>query len=119
MSDDPFMRENTTSTLQDDGQQDWGGQPHHNQGQPQYGGQTRPSNHSWPAVRAVNMEDPRVNCPDGMDGSNLEDGAGDRGFDPNDYEGVGDSPSPSTTASLLPPHVKAAHIAYHYEQQEQ
>ena len=65
------------------------------------------------------MEDPRVNCPDGMDGSNLEDRVGDRGFDPNDYEGVGDSPSPSTTASLLPPHVKAAHIAYHYEQQEQ
>ena len=39
------------------------------------------------------------------------------GFDPNDYEGV-DSPSP-TTASLLLPHIKAAHIAYHYEQQEQ
>ena len=79
----------------------------------------QPSNHSWLAVRAFNMEDPRVNSPDGMDGSNLEDGAGDRGFDPNDYEGAGDSPSPSTTASLLPPHVKAAHIAYHYEQQEQ
>ena len=43
---------------------------------------------------------------------------GDGGFDPNDYEGA-DSPSPSTTASLLPPHVKVAHIAYHYEQQEQ
>ena len=42
------------------------------------------------------------------------------GFDPNDYEGVEElSPLPSTTASLLPPHVKAAHIAYHYEQQEQ
>ena len=50
MSDDPFVRENATSTMQDDGQQDRGGQPHHNQGQPQYGGQTRPSNHSWPAV---------------------------------------------------------------------
>ena len=36
---------------------------------------------------------------------------------PNDYEGA-DSPS-STTASLLPPHVKAARIVYHYEQQEQ
>ena len=35
----------------------------------------------------------------------------------NDYEGA-DSPS-STTASLLPPHIKAACIAYHYEQQEQ
>ena len=50
MSDDPFMRENATSTMQDDGQQDWGGQPHHNQGWPQYRGQTRPSNHSWLAV---------------------------------------------------------------------
>ena len=80
----------------------------------------QPSNHSWPAVRVVNMEDPRVNSPDGMDGSSLEDGAGDGGFDPNDYEGVEElSPLPSTTASLLPPHVKAAHIAYHYEQQEQ
>ena len=42
----------------------------------------------------------------------------DTGFDPNDYESV-DSPLPSTTASLLPPHVKAACIAYHCEQQEQ
>ena len=66
------------------------------------------------------MEDHRVDCPDGMDGGNLEDGAGDMGFDPNDYEGVEElSPLPSTTASLLPPHVKAAHIAYHNEQQEQ
>ena len=62
------------------------------------------------------MEDHRVNCPDGMDGSNLEDGVGDGGFDPNDYEGVEElSPSPSATTSLLPLHVKAAHIAYHYE----
>ena len=118
MSDDPFVRENTTSTPWDDGQWDWGGQPHCNQGQPQYGGQTRPSNQSWLAVRAVNMEDPRGNSPDDMDGSNLEDGAGDGGFDLNDYEDVGDSPLPSTTASLLPPHIKAACI-YHYEQQEQ
>ena len=65
------------------------------------------------------MEDPRVDCPDGMDGSNLEDGAGDGGFDLNDYECAGHSPLPSATASLLPPHVKAAHIAHHYEQQEQ
>ena len=36
---------------------------------------------------------------------------------PNDYEGA--DPTSSTTTSLLPPHVKAAHIAYHYEQQEQ
>ena len=80
----------------------------------------QPSNHSWPAVRVANVEDHRVDCPDGMDGSNLEDGVGDMGFDLNDYEGVEElSPLPSTTASLLPPHVKAAHIAYHYEQQEQ
>ena len=32
MSDDLFVRENTTSTPQDDGQWDWGGQPCHNQG---------------------------------------------------------------------------------------
>ena len=39
-------------------------------------------------------------------------------FDLNDYEGE-DSPSSSTTTSLLPLHVKAACIVYHYEQQEQ
>ena len=64
------------------------------------------------------MEDPRGDSPNGVDDSHLEDGAGDGGFDLNDYEGV-DSPLPSTTASLLPPHIKVAHIAYHYEQQEQ
>ena len=54
------------------------------------------------------------------DSGDLEDGVGDVGFDPNDYEGMEElSPLPSTTPSLLPPHVKAAHIAYHYEQQEQ
>ena len=47
------------------------------------------------------MEDPRVNCPDGMDGSNLEDGVGDRGFDPNDYEGV-EEPSPITLDHCFP-----------------
>ena len=118
MSDDPFVRENATPIPQDDGQWDQGGPPHRNQGQPQYGGQTRPSSQSWPAVRAVNLEDPRGNSPDHADDSNLEDRAGDGGFDPNDYEGM-DSPSPSTTASLLPLHIKAACIAYHYEQQEQ
>ena len=41
MSDDPFIRENATPTLQDDGQWDQGGQPCSNQGQPQYGGQMR------------------------------------------------------------------------------
>ena len=68
----------------------------------------------------VNIEDHRVNCPDGMDGGDLDDGVGDVGFDLNHYEGMEElSPLPSATASLLPPHVKAAHIAYHYEQQEQ
>ena len=55
----------------------WGGQPQCNQGHPQYSNQTQPSNHSWPAVRVVNMEDHRVNCPDGLDGGDLEDGVGD------------------------------------------
>ena len=118
MSNDPFMKENATSTLWDDRQQDQGRQPHCNQGWPQYGGQMRPSNQSWPAVRAVNLEDPWGDSPDCVDDSNLEDGAGDGGFDLNDYE-CADSPLPSSTASLLPPHIKAACIAYHYEQQEQ
>ena len=66
------------------------------------------------------MEDHRVNCPDGTNNGNLEEGAGDLDFDPNDYEGVEELSSlPSATASLLPPHVKAAQIACHYEQQEQ
>ena len=117
MSDDPFIRENTTPTLRDDGQWDWGRQPHCNQARPQYRGQMRSSNQNWPAVRAMNLEDLRGDSPDHADDSNLGDGADDGGFDPNDYEGV-DPPS-STTASLLPPHIKAAHIAYHYEQQEQ
>ena len=118
MPDDPFMRENATPMSQDDGQQDWGRQPHHNQGWPQYRGQMRPSNQSWPTVRAVNLEDPRGDSPDHVDDSNLEDGAGDGGFDLNDCEGA-DSPLFSTTTSLLPPHIKAACIAYNYEQQEQ
>ena len=58
------------------------------------------------------MEDPRGDSPNGMDGGNLEDGVGDRGFDPNNYEGVGDSPSPSTTASLLPPHMSRQPILH-------
>ena len=69
-------------------------------------------------MTAVNLEDPRGDSPDCVADSNLEGGAGDGGFDLNDYEGV-DSPSPSATASLLPLHVKAARIVYHYEQQEQ
>ena len=66
------------------------------------------------------MEDHRVDCHNGTDNGNLEEGVGDMGFDLNDYEGMKELPSlPSTTASLLPPHVKAAWIMYHYEQQEQ
>ena len=67
----------------------------------------RASNQNWPTVRAMNLEDLRGDGPDQLDNSNLGGGADDGGFDPNDYEGV-DSPS-STTASLLPLHVKAAH----------
>ena len=68
----------------------------------------------------VNVEDHRVDCHDGTDSSDLDDRVGDVGFDLNDYEGVEEPSSlPSTTASLLPSHVKAAHIVYHYEQQEQ
>ena len=76
----------------------------------------RSSNQNWPAVRAINLEDLRGDSPDHADDSNLEDGAVDGGFDPNNYEGA-DSPLP-TTASLLPPHIKAACIAYHYEQEQ-
>ena len=65
----------------------------------------------------MNLEDHRGDGPDVVDDSNLRYGLDDGGFDPNDYEGM-DSPS-SATASLLPLHVKAACIAYHYEQQEQ
>ena len=120
MSDDPFVRENTVSTLHEMmGTRIEVDNPDitrvtHNTGVKQS------SNHSWPAVRVVNMEDHRVDCPDAMNDGDLDDGVGDVGFDPNDYEGVEElSPLPSATASLLPPHVKAAWIVYHYEQQEQ
>ena len=116
-SDDPFIRDNATPTSWDDRQRDWGGQPHCNQIRPQYGGPMRTSNQSWPAVRAVNLGDPGDDGADEADDGNLEEGADDAGFDPSNYEGA-DS-TPSTTASLLPLHVKAAHIVYHYEQQEQ
>ena len=101
-SDDPFVHENVTPTPQDDGQRDWGGQPHRNQTHPQYRGQARTSNQNWPTVRAMNLEDLRGNGADEADDGNLGDGADDGGFDPNDYEGA-DSTS-STTASLLPLH---------------
>ena len=77
----------------------------------------RASNQNWPAVRAMNLEDLRGDGADQVDDGNLGYGTDDGGFDPNDYEGM-DSMS-STAASLLPWHVKAACIAYHYEQQEQ
>ena len=116
-SDDPFVCDNATPASQDNGQWDQGGQPHCNQTCPQYGGQTRTSNQSWPAVRAVNLGDSGGDGADEADDGNLGEEADDAGFDPSNYEGM-DS-TPSTTASLLPPHIKAAHIAYHYEQQEQ
>ena len=116
-SDDPFVHDNVTPTLRDDGQWDWGGQPHCNQTHPQYGGQTRTSNQSWPAVRAVNLGDSGGDGADEADDGNLGEEADIAGFDPSNYEGA-DS-TPSTTTSLLPLHVKAACIAYHYEQQEQ
>ena len=81
---------------------------------PQYGGQMRTSNQNWPTVRAVNLEDPGGNGADEADDGNLGEGVDDAGFDPSNYEGM-DS-TPSTTTSLLPPHIKAACIAYHYEQ---
>ena len=116
-SDDPFIHDNVTPTSRDDGQWDRGGQPRHNQTRPQYGGQMRTSNQSWPAVRAVNLGDSGGDGADEADDGNLGEEADDAGFDPSNYEGT-DS-TPSTTASLLPLHIKAACIAYHYEQQEQ
>ena len=77
-------------------------------------------NHSWPATRAVNVEDYRAeDYHDGTGNCNLEDGEEDTGFNPNDYEGVEELSSLPPTTSLLPPHVKAAWIVNHYEQQEQ
>ena len=53
------------------------------------------------------MEDHRVNCPDGTYNGDLEEGAGDLGFDLNDYEGTEELSSlPSTTTSLLPAMLK-------------
>ena len=121
MSNDPFVWDNAAPISWVDGHQDWDGQPQCNQGHPQYRSYMHPINHSWPAVRAVNVEDHRAeDYHNGTDNCNLEEGAGDMGFDPNDYEGAEELPSlPSTTASLLPPHVKAAWIMYHCEKQEQ
>ena len=62
-SNDPFVRENATPTLQDDGQWDRGRQPCCNQACPQYGGQMRSSNQNWPTVRAINLEDLGGNSP--------------------------------------------------------
>ena len=107
-SDDPFVHDNVTPTLQDNGQRDWGGQPRRNQTCPQYGGQMRTSNQSWPAVRAVNLGDSGGDGADEADDGNLGEEADDAGFDPSNYEGT-DS-TPSTTTSLLPLHIKAAHI---------
>ena len=107
-SDDPFIRDNATPTSRDDGQRDRGGQPHRNQTRPQYGGQMRTSNQSWPTVRAINLEDPRGDGADEADDGNLEDGADDGGFDPSNYEGTDSAPihyrSPAPTAHQGSPH---------------
>ena len=93
MSDDPFVQDNTVSTLWDDGHWDWDGQPQCNQGHPQYRSYTHPMNHSWLATRAVNVEDHRAeDYHGGTDDCDLEDGEEDMGFDPNDYEGVESCP---------------------------
>ena len=119
LSNDPFIRDNTVPTSQDDGHWDHNGPPWHNQGHPQYGGYVHPANNSWPTARAVNVEEPRVkDYHDGVDNRELERDGGNMGFDPSNYEGI-ELPSVASTSSLLPPHVKAAQIAYHYEQQEQ
>ena len=72
------------------------------------------------AVRAINMEEPRIeDYHDGVDSCELDGGGGDMGLNPSDYEGIEELPSSASTTSLLPPHVMAVQIAYHYEQQEQ
>ena len=120
LSNDPFIRDNAVPTSWDDRHWDHDGPPQHNQGHPQYGGYACLANNSWPMARAVNVEEPRVkDYHDGVDNCELEGGGGDMGFDPSDYEGIEELPSVASTSSLLPPHVKAAWIAYHYEQQEQ
>ena len=120
MSNDPFIKDNTVPTSWDDRQWDCDGPPQCNQGHPQYTGCACLANHSWPMARAVNVEEPRIeDYHDGADSCELEGGGGDIGFDPSDYESIEDLPSVASTTSLLLPHVKAARIAYHYEQQEQ
>ena len=120
MSDDPFVRDNTVLTSQEDRQWDCNGPPQCNQGCPQYGGYVHPANHSQPMARAVSMEEPRIeDYHNGVDSCKLEGGGGDMGFDPSDYEGIEELPSVASTTSLFPPHVKTAQIVYHYEQQEQ
>ena len=120
LSDDPFVRDNAVPTSQDDGHHDCDGPPQCNQDHPQYGGYVHPANNSWPMARGVNVEEPRVeDYHNGANDCELEGGGGDMGFDPSDYEGIEELPSVASTSSLLPPHVKAAWIAYHYDQQEQ
>ena len=71
-------------------------------------------------ARAINVEEPRIeDYHNRVDGCELDEGRGDMGLDPSDYEGIEELPSSASTTSLPPGHVKAARIAYHYEQQEQ
>ena len=66
-------------------------------------------------MRAIAIEESWVeDYHEEMQGNELDDGRGDMGFDREYYEGVEDSHlQPTATSSLLPPHVKAACIAYH------
>ena len=71
-------------------------------------------------MRAINIKELRAeDYHEGADDGELDRGGGDVGFNPTDYEGIEELPSVAPTTSLLPPHVKATRIAYHYEQQEQ
>ena len=104
------------SLPRDDRHWDHDGPPQHNQGHPQYVGYACSANNSLPTARAVNVEEPRVkDYHNRADDCELEGGGGDMVFNPNGYEGIEESPSGASTSSLLPPHVKAAQIAYHYK----
>ena len=71
-------------------------------------------------MRAVNIEELRAeDYHEGADAGELDGGGGDTGFNPTDYVGIEELPSVAPTTSLLPPHVKAARIVYHYKWQEQ
>ena len=48
------------------------------------------------------MEEPRIeDYHDGVDGCELDEGGGDMGLDPSDYEDIEELPSLASTTSLL------------------